>query len=93
MRFLLLILGLSGAGDGFGAGEGAGGGSWLSSGTAAVFELLARALADNPRSLDDLDRIVERLSRTEAGLAVMPEGFMSLWGTVLDAKRLLRGKA
>lgn len=93
MRFLLLILGLSGVGDGIGAGKGAGGGSWLSSGSAAVFELLARALADNPRSLDDLDRIVERLSRTESGLAVMPEGFMSLWSTVLDAKRLLRGMA
>lgn len=93
MRFLLLILGLSGAGDGFDAGEGTGGGAWLSSGAAAVFELLARALADNPRSLDDLDRIVERLSRTEAGLAVMPEGFMTLWGTVLEAKRLLRGQA
>lgn len=93
MRFLLLILGLSGAGDVFSAGEGAGGGSWLSSGTTAVFELLARALADNPGSLDDLARIVERLSRTEAGLAVMPEGFMSLWSTVLDAKRLVRGGA
>ena len=67
--------------------------SWWGSGSTGVFELLARALADNPGSLDDLARIVDRLSRTEAGRAVMPAGFRELWGTVIDARRLVDGMA
>lgn len=89
LRFLLLILGLANPGgtDEDGAGDGAG--SWLASGGSAIFELLTRALADHPSTLDDLARIVDRLSTTDAGRAVMPKGFLELWQTVVEARRLL----
>jgi len=92
MRFLLLILGLSGVSR-VAIGDAPGGGSWWTSGSTTVFELLARALADNPGSLDDLARIVDRLSRTDAGLAVMPAGFLDLWRTVIEARQFLDGEA
>ena len=84
------MLGLNGAST-VPEGEASGAGSWWGSGSTGVFELLARALADNPGSLDDLARIVDRLSRTEAGRAVMPAGFRELWGTVIEARRLVDG--
>lgn len=90
LRFLLLMLGLNGASR-VSIGEVPGAGSWWGSGSTAVFELLARALADNAGSLDDLARIVDRLARTEAGQAVMPAGFLGLWGTVIEARRLVNG--
>lgn len=89
LRFLLLVLGLSGAGPLAGNGSGSGGASWWGIRGGAVFELLARALADNPGALDDLARIVERLSRTEAGLTILPAGFLSLWDRVLEARGLV----
>lgn len=89
LRFLLLVLGLSGAGPLAGGGSGSGGDGWWGTGGGAVFELLARSLADNPGALDDLARIVERLSRTEAGLAILPAGFLSLWDRVLEARDLV----
>ena len=91
MRFLLLILGLTGGAALRAAGEGAGGDGCWASGNAAVFELLARALADNPGSLDDLGRIVDRLPAPRLVCAVMPEGFLALWSTVLEAQRPRRG--
>lgn len=89
MRFLLLLLGLGGE-PAVGA-EGAGYDSavWAVTASQGLFELLARALADQPRTLDDLDRIVSRLLRTDAGRAVLPEGFVALWRHVQQAREQL----
>lgn len=93
LRFLLLVLGLAGANPPADIdGTGAGGAGWWGTGGGAVFELLARALADNPGSLDDLARIVDRLARTEAGLAILPEGFIPLWERVLEARDLVKAQ-
>jgi len=89
LRFLLLVLGLAGANPPA-DGSDAGGVGWWGTGGGAVFELLARALADNPGSLDDLARIVDRLARTEAGLAILPAGFLPLWERVLEARDLVK---
>jgi hypothetical protein len=92
MRFLLLILGLAGA-EAEGDERVAGAGSWWTSGSTSVFELLARSLADNPGGLDDLDRLVDRLTRTDAGRAVMPDGFAELGRTVVEARQLVEAQS
>jgi len=86
LRFLALLLGLADP-DSFTdpTGDGKGGGSYLRGGHAGVLELVMRALAEQPDSLLDLDRLVQRLRTTEAGRAVMPDGFDDLWPTVISA--------
>lgn len=92
LRFVLLLLGLTGS-VAPGSQAGSNTGSWASSVGQGVFELMARALADQPAVLDDLERIVDRLGRTEAGRAVMPEGFAEVWGTVKEARALMEAGA
>jgi hypothetical protein len=93
LRFLLLLLGLTGGDALLAVGnETTASGSWMS-GKAAVFELLARALADNRGSLVDLARIVDRLQQTEEGRAVMPQGFLALWTTVVKAQGMVEATA
>lgn len=58
-----------------------------------VFEALTRALVLNPRALDDLGGLVERLRSTEAGRANLPDGFDQLWAAIADARRLLGANA
>lgn len=89
LRFLLLLLGLGAepAANADGAGDGSA--TWAVTAAQGLFELLARALADQPRTLDDLDRIVGRLVRTEAGQAVLPVGFEALWRNVQEAREQL----
>jgi hypothetical protein len=50
-----------------------------------VFELIVNALADRPESLHDLDKLVQRLQCTEAGIRVLPDGFDILWQSVSAA--------
>jgi hypothetical protein len=87
LRFLALLLGLSGdflvaAREGIG-----GGGGWLFSriNEVGVFELLVRAVAERPQAIDDLDRLVRRLQATDEGVKVLPEGFSDLWTRVRNA--------
>jgi len=94
LRFLLLVLGLSNEpGPAAGGGGDAGGATWTSTRGPALFELIARALADSPSVLEDLTAIVDSLSRTEKGLAVMPEGFLDLWSTVQEAQKLVGARS
>jgi len=55
-----------------------------------VFELVLRALADRPDALADLDRLVRRLQATDTGRRVLPDGFDTLWPTVVEAHRRLK---
>lgn len=91
LRFLMLLLGFSGVDLAAPTAAGARRGSWggRTSGS-EVFELLVRALADRPESIDDLARLVSRLDATEAGRARMPAGFAELWGIVNEARDTLR---
>ena len=95
LRFLFLLLGMSGGGIP----------SWLQpTGNEAndgsndrvvdlielgVFEALTRALVSSPTALDDLGRLVDRLRTTEAGQRTLPEGFDELWEAVRDARSLI----
>lgn len=90
LRFLYLILSLGnddwrgdrGKGDGSPAHPSGPGG-------AGVLELVLRALADKPGALDDLGRLVTRLSATEEGLKLLPPGFGELWTQAGRARRAL----
>jgi hypothetical protein len=91
LRFLLLLLGLDNPAALVGDDADGSAGVWAFGGTRqGVFELLARALADQPQALDDLDRLVSRLAATEAGRAVMPPGFVELWTVVNEARQARR---
>lgn len=97
LRFLTLLLGLSSGTPGSPwvpgrDGQGSGGSveSW---GGPGVFELLLRALADSPSTLDDVDRLVRRLRTTESGQRLLPPGFEGLWSIVDAARRRLLAEA
>lgn len=86
LRFLALVLGL---GDPealvLGSGADTGSAAFRGGGSVGVLELVVRALAHDPRSLTDLDRLVRSLQATERGREVLPRGFDRLWSTVLRA--------
>lgn len=87
LRFLLLLLGIADPAALLGTGIGDAGASWAIAGTSnGVFELLARAISDRPDVLDDLDRLIERLSATPTGAGVLPDGFDTLWKVVSEAR-------
>lgn len=92
LRFLALLLGLGqahplakvGLGD---AVTGSGGGL---APAPHVFEIVIRALARSPESIDDLDRLVRRMLATENGAANLPEGFAAFWDVVTASRTHLR---
>jgi hypothetical protein len=87
LRFLALLLGFAGEFGGQ-VTDGANGnsGTWNPGVAAGVFELLVRALVEQPKSVADLAGLVERMRRTEAGRMLLPEGFDALW-TQIDIAR------
>jgi hypothetical protein len=72
-------------------GSNEGSSSIRSSGGPGVLELILRALADKPDALDDLGRLVERLSKTPEGRALLPNGFAELWSQAARARSMLKG--
>lgn len=44
-----------------------------------LFEPMVRALANDPRKLDDIARLVRDLERTDAGKALLPEDWLAIW--------------
>jgi len=93
LRFLALLLALTGAGDMGGLlGNGAGGSGW-NAGQGGVFETLVRALGAKTSALDDIAPLVERLRRSEKGKQVLPPGFEDLWDLIWAAHLQLAKKA
>jgi hypothetical protein len=95
LRFLFLLLSLSGGGVPPWFQAALGGHDESDMGSAqrlielGVFEALTRALATNPRALDDLGRLVDRLRTTPEGRQTLPDGFDELWDAVAFAQRSL----
>lgn len=90
LRFLALLLGLDDAPTPGADGLGPGGAESIFGRVAAgggILEAMLRALADHPRTLLDLDRLVTDLARTAEGRAVLPDGFADLWPTIMAAQR------
>ena len=55
-----------------------------------LFEPMVRALARDPRQLDDIDRLVRDLRRTEEGLALLPDDWDTIWEPIRAAREELR---
>lgn len=93
LRFVMLLLALP-DGPPLEFDESVGdGGAWGWAGVAGsigLFESLVRAVAERPCAIDDLDRLVERLRRTERGASVLAlPGFNELWTSVIAARHQL----
>ena len=90
MRLLSLLMGFaSGSVPGNGDGTGGWGRSWSTGPGQGVLELLARALSENPKSIDHLARIVEHLRGSSRGTAVLPAGWDDVWLPALEARRAM----
>ena len=90
LRLLYLLIGFAYGGPAFIDATGDGPASWSSGSGQGVLELLARALAERPESIDHLALIVERLRRTPNGRAILPPRWDDVWLPVLRARRLLQ---
>lgn len=93
LRLLALLIGFaSGVGTDVSV-TGSGSASWSGGAGEGVLELLARALAESPESIDHLDEIVEQLRQSAHGRAVLPQGWDGVWLPVLEARRAMRAVA
>lgn len=92
LRFILLLLQLAGREGWFPESQGVGsfGAFTIGEGGAGVLEAVLTALASSPSTIDDIDRLVTRLSATEKGRDVLPEGWAAFWPSVVDARSRLR---
>lgn len=70
----------------FATGSGEMDADWSVGAGLPLFEALVRALARGPEALSPVERLVNDLSRTEEGRALLPEGFDALWGAVSGAR-------
>lgn len=89
LRFLTLLLSLgsdtaSGGVDASLNGEGLFRGS-----TEGLFELLVRALAVQPESIDRLSSIVDNLQKSGKSHGVLPEGWDQVWNAVQQARTII----
>jgi hypothetical protein len=55
-----------------------------------VFESLVRALDRNPARLDEINRLIHDLPRTDEGACLLPDGFDAIWQPVWTARERLR---
>ena len=91
MRLLSLLMAFASASVlGSGDGTGSWGGNWSTGTGLGVLELLARALSENPESIDHLDTIVEHLRGSSSGMAVLPPGWDDVWIPALQARRAMQ---
>lgn len=95
LRFLMLLLQIGGGDETAIAALLAGSGGTdpfsFATGTRGVLEALVTALADHPRSIDEIDHLVVRLSQTEEGRDVLPDGWDDLWPAILEARAGFKG--
>ena len=91
MRLLSLLMGFaSGSVPGNGGGTGGWTGSWSAGAGQGVLELLARALYENPKSIDHLAKIVEHLRGSSSGTTVLPHGWDDVWKPAFEAWRAMQ---
>ena len=94
LRFILLLLQLAGREGWFPESQGAGtfDAFGMGDGGAGVLEAVLTALAISPGTIDDIDRLVKRLTATEQGRKVLPDGWDAFWPSVVDARSRLRSQ-
>lgn len=95
LHFLALLLGLGEAHPfaALASGDAIGGNANGLAPSPQVFEIVVRALARSPESIDDLDRLVQRMLATRNGTAVLPGGFAEFWEVVIASRNQLSPEA
>ena len=93
LRLLALLIGFASGTVTEIAVNGEGSGRWSVGAGQGVLELLARALAESPESIDHLDEIVGHLRRSPHTRKVLPQGWDDVWLPVLEARRAMGGEA
>ena len=93
LRLLALLTGFSSVRAGGITLTGEGAASWSAGFGEGVLELLARALAERPESIDHLASIVERLRGSPSGRAVLPPGWDDVWLPLRKARVAMREEA
>ena len=93
LRFVLLLLQMSGEGSWLAQGGGQGGftGFSMEADGSGLLESILSVLASNPDSVMDIDRLATRLEATEEGRKILPSGWSSFWASVMEAHSKLGG--
>lgn len=89
IRFLVLLLSLGSGAAPHGLDASLGGEGIFGRSSEGLFELLLRALAVQPESVDRLSAIVENLHGTGKAEQVLPEGWDSVWQAIREARELI----
>lgn len=91
LRFVLLLLQLAGREGWFPESQGGGlfGAFTMGDGSSGLMESVLTALTSTPGTIDDIDRLVKRLSTTEQGRQVLPPGWDDFWPSVVEARSRL----
>jgi hypothetical protein len=93
LRFILLLLQLAGRDDWLPEGDGLGSFANFAAGdSAGVLEAVLAALATSPRMIDDIDRLVTRLLKSERGHELLPDGWNEFWPSVVAARDRLTAR-
>ena len=89
---MTLLMGFgSGGVNGVHSGTGGWAEGWSAGAGAGVLELLARALSENPESIDHLATIIDHVRASARGTAILPPGWDDVWIPVLEARRAMQG--
>ncbi|MXY21888.1 MAG: hypothetical protein F4Y49_11205 [Dehalococcoidia bacterium] len=84
LRLLALLIGFASGGSGFISAAGDGSATWSAGPCQGTLELLARALSENPESIDYLESIVEYLRQD-----ILPPGWDNVWLPALEARHAM----
>jgi hypothetical protein len=93
LRYLVLLLAdeqiASMVGSVIGS-DGQPGDAWAARSDLPVLESMVRALARDPERLDHIARLLESLSASDEGRALIPDGLTAVWEAIWDARQRLR---
>jgi hypothetical protein len=71
-------------------------GKWrlgASAGMVPLFECMVRAMAGDPRRLDDLNNLIQDLKGHSETKDLLPDGIDEIWGPIWEARKIMGGKS
>lgn len=89
LRFLMLLLAIGGQSMSAGLDATLGSEGVFGRSTEGLFEMLVRAMAVQPESLDRLSTIVENLEKNGKAQDVLPQGWDEVWTAIRQAREII----